>query len=157
MRGLTSAELRTEKFQNLTFLGLVADDVSLAVMHYPELNSVESQAVVELVMSLEPLIDASTTSIRCAKSMGDPLAILQEAAEANTKSATSDEVRAVLASLRFRLEKVTDKSASADDLAILREFTERLAKITLMLTQSFATERGARDWMPKVSDSFVAS
>jgi hypothetical protein len=156
MRGPTSAELRTERFQNLTFLGLVADDVSLALMHYPTLNASESQAVIELTKSLDPSSDGAPITIRHRKSMGNSSVILQEAAEVSAETSTSDDVRKILADLRSRLQKVSDGSASADDIEVLHEFSERLANITLIMTEDFASERGARDWMPKASDSFVA-
>jgi hypothetical protein len=158
MRGPSSAEMRTERFQVLTFLGLVADDVTLAMLHYPNLNSDESRAVSALANSLEPtsISDVFPKSIRRTKAMGDSSAILRKAVEADEESSSNDDFKEVLADLRARLTRVSDRTASAEDLQTLQDFSERLAKITLMLTERFASERGARDWMPKASDSFVA-
>ena len=159
MRGSSSAEMRTQRFQVLTFLGLVADDVTLALLHYPKMNADESRAVNSLTKSLEPayLSDVFPKSIRRTKAMGDSSArIPRKAAEADVVDSSNDDFKEVLADLRDRLTKVSNRTASRDDLQTLQDFSERLAKITLMLTERFASERGTRDWMPKASDSFVA-
>lgn len=41
MRGVTAEERRADELQGLTFLGLLADDVNLAALHFPNVRASE--------------------------------------------------------------------------------------------------------------------
>src|SRR5438045_2585956 len=110
MKGPTAEERRTDELQALTFIGLLADELSLATIHYPALKPSEERALSNLAGWIAP---ASPTNrrespIRRRKSISDPAELLQHAAvlaqEADSPTARIESLDFLRAPLRSLLD-----------------------------------------------------
>lgn len=158
MRGVTAEERRSDHLQALTFLGLLADDVNLATIHYPSLSDGEERALSQLAEWIEPTssTDRRRSPIRRPTYLSDPTELLhQTALLAPQKSQDLSEPASfdlLLGSIRKLLHRTADES----ELDAVRSFAEFLARVTLVLTEQLESERGSKDWTPAAS-SFSAS
>jgi len=160
MRGLSAAERRSEQLRSWTFLGLVADDVALATLRYPTLGVDERQAL-ESLLGMMTADDAGAERrpvIPRRRSMSDPAIILHEAAalaqsaRLASPSMSSDE----LDFIREPIREMLNASATEQQIEIVQQFAELLARITLTMTEQLANEKGVAEWTPRASDFSLA-
>lgn len=155
MRGLSAVEQRSEQLRSWTFLGLLADDVALATVRYPDASDVQRRAVAALFELVAAPAEASASRpvIPRRRSMADPDAILREAAvlvrsggEVPSPTETPD-----LDFISKPLRSMLDHRASDDDLGTVRGFAEVLAQVTLSMTEELANEKAPIEWTTRAS------
>lgn len=159
MRGTTNDERRAERLQSLTFLGLLADDVSLAVIHFPDADAAEKRALTQLAQWFEPSepSEQRVSPIRRRRSISDPSELLHEAAALAGRTTSDADEALTLEFLKAPLQKVLDGSAGRDDLEVVGGFAESLSRVTLALANQLANEGGSDDWMQIALGSSIAS
>jgi hypothetical protein len=158
MRGSTADERRAEQLQALTFLGLLADDVGLATLHYPELKESEERALAQLVQWIEPAakVDRRQTSIRRPSYLSDPTELLHQTALIAQQSGGSPASSASLESLAGHVRNLLARKALTPEVAAVRSFADLISRVTLVLSEQLANEKGSRDWTPTASSSLIA-
>jgi hypothetical protein len=158
MKGSTMNDRRTDQLQALTFLGLLADDVSLATIHFPASSDREVRALSQLVSWVDPDQGAErrSSTIRRRKSISDPTTILYQAAAMVLPSQTADSDGVSLEFLREPLKKLLDKTADKSEVEVVRDFAEILSRVTLMMAEDLAYEKGSIDWTPPASTFSIA-
>jgi hypothetical protein len=160
MRGLTETERRSEQLQALTFVGLMADDVALAVLHYPTLSHKDTEVLDRLLSLITPKpTTVKRVVIPRAKSMSDPETLLEQAAALTRHPVTEESAEGEetsLPSLVQPLKQVIQKKASETELLWVRMFADTLAQFTFTLADQLAKERVSNDWIPQPSSFFAA-
>jgi hypothetical protein len=158
MRGVTADERRADHLQALTFLGLLADDVSLATIHYPSLSEVEERALSQLAEWIEPTFptDRRRSPIRRPTYLSDPTELLHQTALLAPRTTPDVSEPASLDLLLGSVRKLLDRAADERELGAVRNFAEFLARVTLVLTEQLESEKGANDWTPAASSFSVS-
>ena len=149
MRGLTAAEMRSQQLQAFTVVGLLADELALAVLRYPESHERDAQVITELELLLqpEPMIAGRQPVIPRRRSMADATQLLEQAAAlSQPKETTPSPDMAALLSL---LRRFHDHNVSDNDVRQVKRFAEALGRVTLTLAERVAAEKGADDWTPR--------
>lgn len=161
MRGLSALEQRSEQLRSWTFLGLLADDVALATVRYPDASEAQRRALTMLLDLVAPA--AEPTGVRPViprrRSMGDPDAILREAAvlaQGGDDQAPSPAGPPDLGFISTPLKSMLDRSAGDEELRTVRAFAEVLARVTLSMTEQLANEKAQIEWTTRASLFSVA-
>lgn len=146
MRGVTAAERRAERLQSVTYLGLVADDVALAALHYPDMSARERHAVGSLTELLDEMTSPrpSGSLFPRRRSMSDPSAILEQTALARVAAEEHHPVN--LDELRAAVVSVRDGTADERSLRLVGLMAEVLSQVTLTLAQDLSSEKDESEW-----------
>lgn len=139
---------RTERLQSLTFLGLLADDVCLATIHYPSLSEREQKALESLkrVLAGEPSAHAIVPR---PKSMSDPFELFEQAIAIAHGEDPGQAASPDFRTLTALVDEILQGTADSDALEKLQHFVEMIGQVTLALTERLATEKGIDAWTPK--------
>ncbi|MCP4307679.1 MAG: hypothetical protein GY788_22955 [bacterium] len=152
MRSLTPTEQKTDQIRSLTVLGLLADDLALAALRYPDLSEAESRAVAWFAQSIEQAEDRSEQRVALprTRSMTDHTAVLYQAAEAVHlgPASTAGTVPPDLGFMSECLASVEHHTASEEELEITRAFADVLSTVTLDLAERLSHEKGTPRWTP---------
>lgn len=155
MTNVTQSQTKSDQVQSVTVLGLLADDLALAAIRYPEFSEAETRAVEWFTQSLSQIQDPPEERVVLprTRSMTDHAAILQQAVEAaqhETHPGTAAD-GPDLAFMREPLTRVQEHTASEDDLAIVRVFAGMLSAVTLQLAERLSRQKGAPSWTSSAS------
>jgi hypothetical protein len=155
MKGSAHDERRTERLQALMVLGLLADNVALAALHYPEQSTRETDALRSFDQLLDDVEKARPSDRRTfppRKSMTDPAAMLSHAAYlvgqsvSGTTTSTPD-----LGSLREPIRQLIAGQADDGAVAAVKAFSQLLGRTTLRLAEEVVQERSTEEWTEKAS------
>jgi len=145
MGSITAAEERAERLQSLTFLGLLADDVTLAAIHYPTLSDRESRALRELSKLLSGEADSAKVFPR-PRGMSDPITVFEQAVEAAQTEGPGESDTPDFAHLRTLIDGMLKGTADETETRQLQRLADVIGDVTLTLTERVSAERGADDW-----------
>lgn len=155
MRGSAFEERRSEKLQSLMVLGLLADDVALATLHYPNLTNREADAVRSLGQLLKDVEQSNPDDRRAfppRKSMTNPAALLSHAVALVDEGVAGEKVAVPnLGALREPLRMLLVGEADEAATMAVREFCQVLGHATLVMAEGVVHERGSEEWTERAS------
>lgn len=145
MRGLTPSEQRAQLLRNLTQLGMIADDVTLAAIRYPDLSTSDTRALDALRDYLTGLTEDSRRMLPRRRSMADVEALVYQAAATNPPGQAGTE-RPDLSAIDVRIRDMVEGRAESSEVQQIRAMAEMLSSLTLMLSEHLSNDREQAEW-----------
>lgn len=147
MRGPSAEERRSGQLQRLAQLGLIADDACLSTFNYPALAPADERSLQRLVEWLTPSAPAMPASrIERSNALHDAADLMTQVVELTGRAQPQGMPVRTPSAIIDPLSRMLKRSASQQDVLVVRAFAETLSRLTLMLTEQLANEKDSQDW-----------